>query len=367
MAAVPQLIEGGTTLHVPAGGHVKGPKPRGGPFYNPAMRLARDVSVAAAAHEAATRTSGIRFLDGLAAAGARGLRIAHEVPACHVVLNDIDPKATARIEENRAALGLADAEVSTGPLEQVLAAERFDWVDVDPYGSPIRFLDAAVRGVRRGGIVSMAATDTATLNGLYPTTCRRRYDARSMRAPFGHELAVRLLTGAVVRAAARHDRAATPLLCHATDHYVRVYLRVEDGARRADEALGWMGYAWFDGRDRGVGPERPAEAAWAGPLWTGPLGDRSWVEGVHAEAGGRAFPRDTVGLLERLVEEAGAPALFTSMPELGRAVKGSLPRIDAFMGRLREAGHVAVRTHFDPQGVKTDADWAAMARLVTPP
>lgn len=355
-----RLIEGGTHLHVPRSGHAKGPKTRrGGPFYNPAMRLARDVSVALAAVEARDKPS-YRFLDAMAAVGARGVRIANEVGDAHVTLADVNPAAVEWVRRNVDALDEARVDVHEGRFEALTAEGGYHWVDIDPFGTPAPFIDAGVRGVRSGGILAVTATDTATLNGVYPEACRRRYDARPMKAPFSKELALRLLAGAVVRTAARHDRAASPILCYARDHYVRLHLRIEDGAQKADNALGRMGYAWTDGKERGVAAKRPADAKWAGPLWTGPFVEGATVDAVLTEARTRGFGRDVEKLLVRLVEEAEAPALFVTMAEIGRAGVDPLPRIDGLVDDLRAAGHAASRTHFDPQGVKTDAEWDAM-------
>lgn len=355
-----RVTEGSTALRVPRTGHEKGPKARrGGPFYNPAMRLARDVSVALAAVLARDKAE-FTFLDAMAAVGARGLRVAHEVDGARVTLADVNPEAVMWIRRNAEALDESAVEVHAGRFEERVARGRFDWVDVDPFGTPAPYLDAGVRGVRSGGILAVTATDTASLNGVYPRACRRRYDARPMKAAFSKEVALRLVAGAVARTAARHDRAATPVLGYVRDHYVRIHFRVEAGAKRADAALGSMGYAWTDGEDRGVASTRPADAAWAGPLWTGPFVESALAESVLVEARRRGFGRDVEKLLARLVEEADAPALYATMAELGRAGVDPLPKIDALVDALREAGHAASRTHFDPQGVKTDADWVTL-------
>lgn len=44
-------------------------------------------------------------------------------------------------------------------------AERFDVVDLDPYGSPTTFLDAAVQSVKDGGLLLVTCTDMAVLCG----------------------------------------------------------------------------------------------------------------------------------------------------------------------------------------------------------
>lgn len=46
----------------------------------------------------------------------------------------------------------------------------FDAVDLDPYGSPVQFLDSAVQAVSEGGLLMVTATDMGgkTLLSLLP-------------------------------------------------------------------------------------------------------------------------------------------------------------------------------------------------------
>jgi tRNA (guanine26-N2/guanine27-N2)-dimethyltransferase len=45
--------------------------------------------------------------------------------------------------------------------------DRFDVVDLDPYGSPHTFLDGAVQSVKDGGLLLVTCTDMAVLCGNY--------------------------------------------------------------------------------------------------------------------------------------------------------------------------------------------------------
>lgn len=48
---------------------------------------------------------------------------------------------------------------------------RFDVIDLDPYGCPSIFLDAGVQSVADGGLLLVTATDMAILAGNSPETC----------------------------------------------------------------------------------------------------------------------------------------------------------------------------------------------------
>ncbi|HET6398431.1 MAG TPA: hypothetical protein VFH47_02625, partial [Candidatus Thermoplasmatota archaeon] len=148
-------------------------------FYNPGMALNRDLSVLLVEAEAKRRGRQIDVADALAGTGARSLRLANEVAADLIVhANDAHPPAVDAIRQGRS--GLADParlEVREGDAHAFLASRRFDVIDLDPCGSPMPFLDAAVRATRPGGLLLATATDTGALAGAFARVCRRRYDA----------------------------------------------------------------------------------------------------------------------------------------------------------------------------------------------
>lgn len=350
--------EGLAELLVPRGFTRKGPgRVAGRPFYNAAMALPRHVSVlvlrAVAPHAR-------RLLDGLASTGVLGIRAALEVTARLVIrLNDRRPESCALIEKNARRHGLEDLRISCQDLNALLSLEHFDYVDVDPFGSPAPFVDSALRSLGPRGFLALTATDTAVLAGTYPKTCRRRYDAVPVKAPFSHEVGVRILDGFVVRMAARYDLAARPLLSMWRGHAYKVFFRLESGGRKADEALRHLGHVEFaEGRERRVGP-----AGSVGPLWAGPLHDASLVAGLRAPA---YMPAEVDRLVETWREEAEAPPLFFTSDEIARHLRTSPLSMAETLRRLREAGFAGARTSFHPKGFKTDAPWAEVTRLLRP-
>ncbi len=384
------IREGATRLLVPMDarrerperrrdGPVRGPGLKaGGTFYNPAMRFARDLSVLFTearmeAHAAKNTHKALvpyRYLDALAATGARILRIAVEArrPPGVVfegVACDRDPRVVALLRKNIAGNHAAERVAGMqGDMHEVAAGGHWDHVDVDPFGSPVPFLDSAVRRLSRGGTIALTATDTAALTGAAAAACRRRYDAQPWHAAGMHEMALRILAGAAVRTAARHEIALRPVLAHATDHYVRVYLEADKGAGRADAALDRLGFL-VESRDgtRRYGSHAdnaaPDVVRWAGPLWGGPLQDPQWVAALHGRMA--AHPHLDRPALERFLlraaEESGPALPVYEIAEVARANKGGPPRLEDFLARLREAGHRATRLHSTPTGFRTDAEW----------
>lgn len=68
------------------------------------------------------------------------------------------------------------------------SANKFDVIDLDPYGCPSMFLDAAVQAVSDGGMLLVTATDMAVLCGNCPETCYTKYGSVSLRVKACHEM-----------------------------------------------------------------------------------------------------------------------------------------------------------------------------------
>ncbi len=350
-----KVREGVTDLLVPEGFNRSGPgTKRGDVFYNRQMEFGRDVSVMFGRE---VFRAGQRILDGLAATGARGLRLANECGVrADFILNDRDLRAAVLMKQNAELNSLGHVQVQCSDLRSLLADGQFDYIDIDPFGTPIDFIDPAVQSCTNGGVVAITATDTAPLYGTYPKTCIRRYGARSARSPFAHETGLRILTGYVVREAAKHDRVAEPLLCYHADHYFRLYARITNGAAKADAAIKKMGYATFDRESlaRGISEERTEDSD-AGPLWTGPLFSKDILKSMRA-TGDLGTAARCSKFLETWRDEASGPPCFYGMDELAKKTKIAPPKLVDFVDHLRERGADATRTHFDPKGLKTDLD-----------
>ena len=355
LSGLTKVREGTTELLVPEVFCKSGPgRKTGQVFYNRQMEFGRDVSVMLGRE---AFEEGQRILDGLAATGARGLRLANECGVrADFEMNDQDLRAAVLMKQNAELNSLGHVKVHCRDLRGLLADEQFDYIDIDPFGTPVDFVDAAVQSVRNGGLVAITATDTAPLYGTYPKTCWRRYGALSSRAPFAHETGLRILIGFVVREAAKHDRAAEPLLCFHADHYFRCHLMIRNGAERANAAIGKLGFSSFARSDlsRSVHDERE-DPKDAGPLWSGPLFSKDLVKRMKATGDLGTAPRCSK-MLELWREEATMPPLYYGMDELSRKTKLAPPKLLDFVQHINDEGKRASRTHLDPKGFRTDMD-----------
>jgi len=341
-------------------------------FYNPRMELCRDISVSVV-RVLASEFGSIRICDPLAGVGARAIRYAKEVRDVEkATVNDRSQEAVEFIRRNIELNGLSNVEAHNEDANVLLWShrrDRFHFIDVDPFGSPAPFVDAACAALARGGMLALTATDTAPLSGTYVKTCLRRYGARPLKTEYCHELGVRILIGFAQRVAGRHELALVPVLAHSTEHYFRVYLRARKGAQHVDELLAGQGYVSHCracGRrvlTRGIAVELPGacecggKPGHAGPMWLGQLMDKEFVWKLSADLVNRNFKlghRELV-LLDRCAEEAAGPPTFYDVHDLARRARVSAPKLLEVLAMLRKRGYFASRTHFLDTGLRTDA------------
>jgi tRNA (guanine26-N2/guanine27-N2)-dimethyltransferase len=352
-----ELTEGQTTLLVPDFKAFKGPGSSKVPvFYNPNMEFNRDVTIPV--FEAHLGKKKVEILDGLAGTGARGIRLSNEVDGnFKTLLIDKNRLAKELIEKNVKLNDLEEIEVMNKDLNILLSEKNFDYIDIDPFGSPVKFLDAAFRSIRNNGLVAVTATDTAPLCGTYPKVTMRRYGAQIVKTSYCHEVGLRILLGYCAREALKYDMAVEPLLVHYSDHYYRIYLTVKKGAKRADKSLRNLGYIQHEPETKNriiLSLKDPAPKS-LGPLWIGNLYDKAFLKKIK--------PDKPLGTTKRLMkylrlwlEEAEAPPTYYDVNEVASINRSSPPKVDWMLERLRDNGFFASKTHFSPTAFKTDAN-----------
>ncbi len=205
-------------------------------FYNPEMKFDRDLS------EVIVKIlKPKKICDLFCASGVRGLRYASVLKNSEVVLNDKNPRVVEFARKN-AELNKLNVRIENKDANKLLLEERFDFIDIDPFGSPIYFLDSAAKSIRIGGTVAITATDTAPLCGTSPLTSLRRYGVKSLRTDFSKEIGLRILISASIRNFAKYDLAFKPIFSYYQRHYFRIFGKIERGAGRVNKLLKQFDY-----------------------------------------------------------------------------------------------------------------------------
>jgi tRNA (guanine26-N2/guanine27-N2)-dimethyltransferase len=351
-------------------------------FYNPVMKTNRDTAVLVLRAHQRGLGRGVTACEPMAGSGVRGIRLALEANGVErVVMGDLSPSAIRLGELNADRNGVSD-RVCFRLLDANLLLSlhcypggRLDYVDVDPYGSPAPFMDTAVRSVVNHGVVTFTATDMAPLCGVNPGACFRKYGAAPLAGEFCHETAVRLLIGAVVRAAAVHERAATPLFSYYSDHYVRVYCRLDRGKRRADSQLAQTGYIKYcpgclhrmtsEDTKAEPCPSCGSETSVAGPLWLGEQSDPEFLSVMLEDSTlGYLAGSKAVRLIRMAVDEHGYPPWFYDIDSVCSQMGVRSMATEEALTRIMEAGYRVSRTHYGDRAIKTDASIVELKKVL---
>ncbi len=168
-------------------------------FYNPVMEFNRDLTVLAFRAYQKMVDHEVSICEPLTSQGIRGIRYAVEVDAVtRVVASDINHHAYELAQHNIELNKLQDKiTLKYCDANRVLSSnaspkKRFDIVDLDPFGTPVPYLDSAFRALKNKGLIAATATDLAPLCGVHAKACLRKYGGKPIRTEYCHEVAVRL-------------------------------------------------------------------------------------------------------------------------------------------------------------------------------
>ena len=354
------IEEGRTSLWVPHHDSTAAFPPGSAPiFYNPRMALNRDATVLVA-----SCTEPRTYLDAMGASGIRGCRVGNET-GVEVTINDRDPDATTLITQNINHLGL-NARVTCRDANALMSEQPYDFVDLDPFGTPAPFIDAGIRSSIR--MIGITATDTAPLCGAHLKAGIRRYMAKPLNTEYHAEVGLRILLGYVARMTARYDRGIEPVFCFAHEHFVRLHLRLARGTQAADRTINKLGYIYqcpgcpyrTEGGgqfpDKIICPHCGKILSPIGPLWTGAIQDQNILASIlqRIPESGIALP-DT---LEKIVTYCqGEPAISYSYDyhQLAKAYHVSPGPMTTVLEAIKKEGYVAARVHYSGYCIKTDA------------
>ncbi len=356
-----EITEGNTTFAVPVQDESAEFPPGSAPvFYNTRMEFNRDMTILLIS---VLQPDG--YLDAMAATGVRGLRVANEthIP---VVINDFNRQAVEIISENSRRFN-ESITVSCDDANRLMCSARIDAVDLDPFGTPIPFLDAACRAAKR--YLFVTATDTAPLCGAHLKAGIRRYFSTPKNTDLHAEVGLRMMMGAMARELVKYDRGMEPLLSFARSHYYRSHVKIISSVAAADATVAEMGFiqqcphCLYRTEEKGsllprplICPECGAVLTPIGPLWMGKLQGEGIIDAMLASLPQMVF--GTARQMEKLMKVLNAEpdiGVFYDYHAITRALKLSPPNLDAYIAGLNEAGYYTTRTHFCVTGLKTTA------------
>ncbi len=329
-------------------------------FYNPIMKLNRDISILLLN---SINKSNMQIADILAGSGIRSIRFKKElkkgkIKSIHA--NDINKKAfnimKKNIKLNKTKINIYNKDAN----EFLLTSNGFDYIDIDPFGSPNPFLNYAIVRLSRDGILAVTATDTSALAGSHELACKRKYWAKPLKNELMHEIGVRILIRKVQLIGAQFEKALIPVFTHASDHYYRVYFICKKSKQEIDKVQKQHLYLLYCKKCLNIKESHhnlqtccKTKSIWAGPMWTGTLWDSKLVSKMLKNAD--KTNKELVKLLLIIEKESKINRLgFIDLHKLAKIRKKLLKKQDLIIKKIKTNKFKAATTHFKLTAIRTD-------------
>jgi tRNA (guanine26-N2/guanine27-N2)-dimethyltransferase len=381
-----KIREGEVTLLVPSQAIALKEPPKFPAFFNPAAKFNRDISILIYRHYIDQSRKNISFVDSMCGLGARGVRVGKEIPQIQkVVFNDYDmisaqtAKVNTIINNVYHKSDFYTSEICSFLSSRVNFDNRATIIDLDPFGTPAPFLDCILRAVENDGMISITATDTAVLQGVYPRVCYRKYYGIPLRTRYSLEIGTRLLLSCTSLVASRLDLYINPIFAHSYRNYIRIYCKVSKSNYLANKISDKLGYILhcFECGYRELMKKSPSEIncplcqkkmRMGGPLWISHIFEKNVIlkilNGI-LESETRMTQESNLGKLDmnsnkRFFEIASReldhiPYHYNS-DEFGKLMKNSTHPLSKIIDKLIIDGYNASPTIFSSTGFKTEAN-----------
>ena len=316
-------------------------------FYNPVMKFNRDISVLLLS---CVDKKNMQIALPLAGTGVRGIRLIKELKKAKIKsisFNDFNEKAFKSIKKNL-ALNKISSKIKVFNQDAnlfLLNSSGFDYIDIDPFGSPNHFLNNSIMRLARDGILAVTATDTAALTGTYTKACKRKYWAKPLRNELMHEIGLRILIRKIQLIGTQFDKALTPIFSYSKDHYFRVFLRCEKGKKKVDEVI----------KQHGMYEN-------AGPIWLGKLWDKKLVSLMEKSNELEENKR----ILRIIKEESKINEVgFYDITKLAKKYKLKvLPKKSDLINKLKKKKFMVSETHFRENSLRSNINEKEIIKLI---
>jgi tRNA (guanine26-N2/guanine27-N2)-dimethyltransferase len=343
----------------------------GNAFYRPHSQTSRDLGVLAGAVYRSNRGR-LRVLDAMTGCGLRALRYGLEAGADFVWANDGDPEIGTVLAQNLTQLPADRYHITHEAVNRVFwrcAIDRdyYDLIDIDSFGHPGAIVADCLQAVRYGGLIYLTSTDGRSISGHFPQDSLRLYGTYSRVHPCVQEHALRMLIGSLAQQAERLGLHVVPVFSLYAGQIYRVMVRVVQTLpkSRFDQNYGFVGHCpqcgdyrvpdWrYLSRASCDAHEKPVPLTLAGPLWIGPLHDRTTLQSMMDLAPSMDLA-DQIPLLTLMHDEAELPPYHFPLAEVGRRGKMDIPPRDRLIEALVALGYRATATHLQGSAIKTDA------------
>jgi len=366
-----QIKESSAVIRIPVENKISKKLPV---FYNPVMKLNRDISILLLN---SINKKDLRIALPLAGTGVRGIRFLLELKKNklkQISFNDLNKRAVRLIKENLRLNKISNKKIviktkkTTKRTNKINISNKdanqflldtcgFDYIDIDPFGCPNDFLDSTVKRLSRDSILAVTATDTSALCGTYPKACLRKYWASPLKNELMHEIGLRILIRKAQLIGAQYEKALIPLFSYSHRHYMRAFFICRKSKKDVDEII--KQHAHFQN---------------AGPLWVGPLWNKALVNRmcklIKSKKTDKTKEKETnkelIKFLSTIKQESKINVVgFYNIHKIVKKYKiKNIPKKQELIKKIKSKGHMASDTHFNPVGIKSNISLKGLLKIL---
>jgi len=336
-------------------------------FYNKEMELCRDISsilVGAIDQK-------ISVADVMCATGIRGIRYKIENKnVSSLFLSDVKMQAVNCAKKN-ASKNKVQCIIKKGDARKILLEEQFDFLELDPFGSPQPFLYPAAVCLSKikKGFLSITATDTAVLCGAHYSACIKNYGAYPLNNEFCHENAARILAGRVIFEFAPFNLEAKSIFTFSHRHYIKMFFSISSSAKEACESVKSLGFGLYchncmfrkitqtTKNELVFCPICGEKLAITSPIFTKTLWDETVVKKMAKKEIEFLKNKEKIKkILSTILEENNINSYgYYDLHFIAKKYHLGIVSIEKMIELLKDQGFICSRTHFSPTSIRTDA------------
>ncbi len=232
--------------------------------------------------------------------------------------------------------------------------KKFKFLDVDPFGSPSKYLPYILLLAKPGSFLYITSTDLPTLVGNRRGDDWRLYGTYIPKIPLYPEIGIRALIYRVWSVASSLGMGIRVLFYLFERYAYRVFFQLLDKPNVKD-----LGFAYYckncgnfgiEERIRGICEVCGKGLTYSGNTWIGKLKDEEFLKNMLEISRKMGWKDAEIYILE-LLDEPDIP-LYYELSTLGLS---RIPKRDKIIKVLRDSGFIAGKTTFSSTGIKSNA------------
>ncbi len=334
-------------------------------FYNPLMKFNRDITI-----EILKNFFDFPFIGALplAGSGVRGARLLLDMPMKELLMNDLNPKAIKQIKKN---LKLNEKEIkkiqgkSFTKIVKICQSDanvflrsngKYDYIDVDPFGSSVPFLDSAIISLKNNSVLAVTNTDTAALCGSYPKVSQRRYGFKPFNHAIRQEFGLRALIKKIQEIGFMHDKALLPICSFSKDHYMRVFLKCTNSKELCENLMKETGFVKADDNRLFERTSLCEGQNIFGPIFLGKLQDEDFLNKIMLSKD--IYDKSTISFFDKIKQDSKLDSLFYFFDphEICKLNTWSVPNYSYLIEEIEKKGFKVLRTHYYSTAILSNID-----------